>query len=572
MAQAKIAETKKTRKFKYTHRPCPECKHRGCFAINEDWSALCFSCDYTTSDLRKDYSDVDSIIRSTDHAQRRPSGPKSQTPDKGAGIFGPLLDRGISEETAKRFGVRILVNSKGLPTHHYYPYYISNEIVAHKVRDVSTKHFSWVGCATDTGLFGQQITKSGGKYITITEGECDAMAAYELLGSKWPVVSIKSGAAGAVGDVKAALEFLETFDTVVIAFDADKPGQQAARKVARLLKPGSAKIMTFPEGFKDPNDMLRKNQQNLFMRSFWEAQLYTPRGVINVTEFIKEEYHKRPKRESIPYPWEGLNKKLYGLRQGELVSLTGGTGLGKTSVTRELEHWLIKATKDNIGIIALEENKYQTVDGLLSIEANARLYLDHVREQYTREEIDKYLEILHMGENENRVFIHSHFGTNDVEEIFSKLRYLIIGLECKWIIFDHISMLVSAIAEGDERRTIDNVMTRLRSLVEETGAGIILVSHLRRVDGNKGHENGIEVSLSHLRGSQSIAQLSDCVIALERNQQAEDPIEANTTRVRVLKSRYTGDTGVATHLIYDRETGRLSELDGTQAEEPLEDF
>ena len=570
--QTMTTETQKHRKFKYTHRSCPKCEHNGCLAINEDWSAVCFSCNYTTNDLRKDFPDVDAIVSRTDYSKRKGTTPTKITVDRGAGIFGPLLDRGISEATAKRYGVRILVDSDGQPTQHYYPYFIANEAVAHKVRHVNDKIFTWVGPATDTGLFGQQFAQAGGKYITITEGECDAMAAYELLGSKWPVVSIKSGAAGAVKDVKENLEFLESFDTIVIAFDADKPGQEAARKVARLLRPGSAKIMTFPEGFKDPNDMLRQNQQKLFMRSFWEAQIYTPSGVINVTEFIKDEYHNRPKKESVPYPWAGLNKKLYGLRQGELVSLTGGTGLGKTSVTRELEHWLIKSTKDNVGIIALEESKYHTVDGLLSIEANAKLYIDQIREQYSREEIDKYLEILHKGENENRVFIHSHFGSNDVEEIFSKLRYFIIGLECKWIVFDHISMLVSAITDGDERRTIDNVMTRLRSLVEETGAGIILVSHLRRVDGNKGHENGIEVSLSHLRGSQSIAQLSDCVLALERNQQAEDSVEANTTRVRVLKSRYTGDTGVATHLIYDRDTGRLSEIDGMESEEPLVDF
>ena len=126
-------------------------------------------------------------------------------------------------------------------------------------------------------------------------------------------------------------------------------------------------------------------------------------------------------------------------------------------------------------------------------------------------------------------------------------------------------MLVSASIEGDERRTIDSIMTRLRSVVEETGAGILLVSHLRRVDGNKGHENGIQVNLSHLRGSQSIAQVSDCVIALERNQQADDPNEANTTLLRVLKSRYTGDVGLASHLLYDRDTGRLNEV-------PIEDY
>jgi twinkle protein len=127
-------------------------------------------------------------------------------------------------------------------------------------------------------------------------------------------------------------------------------------------------------------------------------------------------------------------------------------------------------------------------------------------------------------------------------------------------------MLVSAVHEGDERRAIDSIMTRLRSLVEETGAGLILVSHLRRVDGNKGHENGIEVSLSHLRGSNSIGQLSDCVIALERNQQSDDEMEARTTKLRILKSRYTGDVGMATSLLYDKDTGRLSEHDTLEFE------
>jgi len=256
-----------------------------------------------------------------------------------------------------------------------------------------------------------------------------------------------------------------------------------------------------------------------------------------------------------------LNAKLYGMRQGELITLTGGTGLGKSSVTRELEHWLIKTTQDNVGIISLEEDWRRTVDGILSIEANARMYIDQIRDQFTEKEIDKMFDILYDGENKNRVWIHAHFGTNDIDEIFSKLRFMIVGCDCKWIVVDHLHMLVSSLAFGDERRSIDNIMTRLRSLVEETGAGIILVSHLRRIDGNRGHENGVETSLSHLRGSQSIAQLSDCVLSLERNQQSDDLVEANTTRVRVLKSRYTGDVGVATHLVYDRITGRLNEMD-----------
>ena len=356
------------------------------------------------------------------------------------------------------------------------------------------------------------------------------------------------------------LEYLESFDNVVICFDADKQGREAARKVASLLRPNKAKIMKLPDGIKDANDMLKANQHGKFVECFWQAKTFTPSGIIRVSE-KREDWKNRKQKESIPYPWEGLNEKLYGMRQGELVTFTGGTGLGKSSITRELEHWLIQRTNDRVGIISLEEDWRRTVDGILSIEANDRLYIDEVRAAYDEKELDNLFDKIM---NTDRVFIHAHFGINDIDEIFSKLRYIIVGCQCKWVVVDHLHMLVAALSEGDERRSIDNIMTSLRSIVEETGAGLLLVSHLRRVQGNEGHENGIEVNLSHLRGSQSIAQLSDCVIALERNQQALDSVEANTTKLRVLKSRYTGDVGLATQVVYDRDTGRLSELAATE--------
>jgi twinkle protein len=475
------------------------------------------------------------------------------------GSFSALTDRKISKDTAQKYGVKVVHDLQGNVIKHMYPFYNGYEISATKTRSVKDKIFFWHGTKAETGLFGQQLFK-GGKYITITEGECDAMAAYELLGSKWAVVSIKSGASGAVRDIKENLEFFDDFENVIVAFDNDKAGKEASQKVARLFKPSKAKILSLPNGWKDPNDMLRSNKHKEFVEAWWASKVYTPSGVINVSE-QRDKFHNRERKTSIPYPWEGLNEKLYGLRQGELVTLTGGTGLGKSSVTRELEHHLIKNTTDNVGVIALEEDWRRTIDGILSIEANARLYIDQEREKFSREELDKFFDVLYDGDNKNRVWVHSHFGTNDIDDIFSKLRYMIIGCECKWVVVDHLHMLVSAVHEGDERRAIDSIMTKLRSLVEETGAGIVLVSHLRRVDGNKGHENGIEVSLSHLRGSNSIGQLSDCVIALERNQQSDDIDEARTTRMRVLKSRYTGDVGLASHLLYDKDTGRLSEVD-----------
>lgn len=547
------------------HQPCPLCGSSDAASINDDGSAYCFSCDKRINNYEEFTGETTQNQLTTNVEEFKVH--QTNSINEIEGNFEALTDRGISLSTAKKFNVKAVKNNKGEIVKHFYPYCIAAEVTSYKVRETG-KHFSWRGSSQGTGLFGQSVFKDSGKYITLVEGECDAMAAYELLGSKWPVVSVKSGAAGAARDVKNSIEFLEGYDNIIINFDNDKAGQDAAKKVARLLTPGKAKILLLPDDFKDPNEMLKAGRKQSYVDAWWSAKLYTPSGVLNISE-QKVNFNNREQRESVPYPWDGLNDKLYGLRRGELVTLTGGTGLGKSSVTREIEHWLITHTKDNVGIIALEEDWRRTVDGILSIEANARLYIDQVRETYGEEQLNTIFDKVYGGNNKDRVWIHSHFGITDIEEIFSKLRFLIVGCECKWVVVDHLHMLVSAMVEGDERRAIDNIMTKLRSIVEETGVGLILVSHLRRVEGNRGHENGISVSLSHLRGSQSIAQLSDCVIALERDQQSDDPREANTTHMRVLKSRYTGDVGMATHLVYNKDTGRLSETFITDDDEEV---
>jgi twinkle protein len=242
--------------------------------------------------------------------------------------------------------------------------------------------------------------------------------------------------------------------------------------------------------------------------------------------------------------------------------------MGKSSIMRELMYHIMHNTKDNIGVLAMEENIKQTAFNLMSVEANARLYIKEIRDQYTQEQLDDWqAKTIDSG----RFFAFDHFGSMENDEILGRVRYMAKALDCKWVFLDHLAILVSGQEDnGDERKSIDILMTKLRSLVEETGIALMLVSHLRRPSGDNGHENGREVTLSHLRGSASIAHLSDAVIALERNQQADDPIEANTTSIRILKNRYTGDTGVACHLHYDGGTGRMTQIDNPFVEDDNE--
>jgi hypothetical protein len=60
------------------------------------------------------------------------------------------------------------------------------------------------------------------------------------------------------------------------------------------------------------------------------------------------------------------------------------------------------------------------------------------------------------------------------------------------------------------------------------------------------------------------------VIGLERNGQDPDLYRRNVTLIRVLKNRFAGLTGPACHLHYDRNTGRLTQIEDPDKDPELE--
>jgi len=297
--------------------------------------------------------------------------------------------------------------------------------------------------------------------------------------------------------------------------------------------------------------MLLQNKVQELISSIYDAQVYRPDGIIDGSTLYKEISTKNT-NEFVPYHFKQLNLKTHGLRRGELVTITAGSGIGKSLICKEIAFDLITNHKKKIGYIALEESVKKTALGLLSIDLDTPLHIDSsVKEDKLKQSFDKVL-------SDGNVLFYDHFGSLDSDNLISRIRYLAKGCACDYIILDHISIVVSGLEGGDERRAIDNAMTRLRSLVEETGIGLILVSHLKR-PADKGHEEGAHTSLSQLRGSAGIGQLSDIVIGLERNQQSAK--NANLTTLRILKNRFSGETGVCGQLIYNSVTGRLIEYD-----------
>ena len=280
-------------------------------AVNEDGSAKCFSGNHasngTTNSYVRNYEEsmggVAPSFRTIEVPQRSNY---SQDQNISNSEFSALTDRNISLETAKMYGVKVL-KEEGFLIKHYYPYYRGNDLVGYKIRKIEDKQFSWSGDAKEPQLFGQHLVQKGSKALTITEGECDAMAAYELTGKRFPAVSLPNGIGAAERDIRNNIEFVESFESIYLSFDNDQQGKDKAIKVAKLLTPGKVKILTYPDDMKDANDMLKAGKHKQYIDNWFNAITYTPAGVLSLSDNF-DRLFQREKKESIPYPWHGLNQ------------------------------------------------------------------------------------------------------------------------------------------------------------------------------------------------------------------------------------------------------------------------
>ena len=521
------------------HESCPECGSSDALAIYDNGGQHCFAsgCDYHV------FGDGETPMTTQEL-------PKAKPLNMG-GVVAAIPQRRLSQETCSRFGVTVEYSSTGEIQKHYYPYYNgeSGEVCAAKVRDVKTKGFHATGDMSGAGFFGQQQC-SGNKYITITEGELDALSVYEMFNKQYDVVSLRSGASNAAKEIKEQLEWLESYENIVICFDNDKAGDAALEQVKDLFSPNKLRICKLP--VKDASDMLMANRVKDFTQAWWNAKVYRPDGIVAGTETWDTLVEKRQVK-SIPYPWEGLNHITRGHRPYELVTITSGSGMGKSQFIREIEYDLLRRCEGNIGVLALEEDLARTSLGIMSVAANRPL---HLEEDTPVDQLRPFWEAT-LGTG--RYYLFDHWGSTSADNLLARVRYMAKALDCRYVVLDHLSIVVSSQESGDERKAIDEIMTKLRTLVAETGIGLFLVSHLRRSQG-KAHEDGAQISLGELRGCQAIAQLSDIVIGMERDQQNANEDIRNTTTVRVLKNRYTGETGPACYLQYDRSTGRMTEV------------
>lgn len=532
--------------------PCPKCREEGRDRNGDNL--------WTYEDGKSYCHAGHGVIRKSERTEVRMES-KLSVSDCLTNTVGHDPDRGISREVIEKYDVRIEFDGmSGKPKRVYYPYKDdTGRCTGVKIR-IYPKDFLVAGKLG--GVFGKQLAPTNPKTaLFITEGEEDALALSEIFrptaANANIVVSIPNGAStsGKLDEVILNEQtFFKKFRKVYIVLDSDIPGKATAKRLAEyLISVGLDVYIVDLHEHKDASEYLVKGDGALLLKRIRETSKYTPEGIvhgssISVTDLITA----MPEGYNLPYI--GLNDKLRGVRKGEILTVCAGSGIGKSTLVREIGYDLVVRHGLSVCHIALEDRIETTAASYVAMDNDVPTAVFRSNPS----SIPTGSIEASMDRTVRRMYFFNHFGSINSGEFRSKLMYYArSGVD--FIVLDHLSMVISGSDISNERKEIDKIMTDLASMVVETGVGLINVVHLKRRehrDSGKSLNEGGSVSLTDLRGSAALEQLSWSVIAMERDQQAEDGSE-DYAYLRVLKNRTWGFTGKAGRVKYIHKTGRL---------------
>ena len=464
----------------------------------------------------------------------------------------PLNARRITEKTCKVYDY-IATTYLGQPAQAACYRDANGLISAQHVRRQG-KQFSWVGRVKGQKiqLFGQHLGSTG--RLIIAEGEIDAMSIYQTLCEFSPylkeavtVVSIQDGAASAKRSVSEQLLWIGGFDSVVLFFDTDEVGKDAAIACAEVIGGKALIVQTFP--YHDANDALKAEDGKAIRDALLSARRYRPEAAVHATDLLSGVFSK-DRAAGIEFPWVGWNELTHGIKPGQLMLLAAGTKIGKSAVARSLSLDFAKRGIKN-AYIALEEDCGETIDRMLSEELgyNPPFYLDNQGERARRDpkEITQAFNAFAPS-----LFLLDKHIDSTFESVMATARHFVEGEGCQVIFLDHFSLLADSIPlNTDQRRGIDKAIKDLKSLCVHCKFAMVVVCHLSRIQGGGlSPEEGGEPQLYMLRGSNSLMQVPDFVVMLQRNPNSEDPIERSLLKCHMKANRVTGINGLMSTLHY----------------------
>lgn len=328
-----------------------------------------------------------------------------------------------------------------------------------------------------------------------------------------PFIGLNCGTANAVDTFANNEKFIREFQKIVLALDNDEcsavekekkivKGKEATEKVAEFLLSENIYVVDYPCERNDPNgpkdirDMFKSGDLATIYKMFQkEHHHFAPDKIISVGDISIQQLRKR-KGEGIPLKmFPELQKMTHGPRKGELWTLTGPSGSGKSTISRKIEYAIAEYLMDEgetiprldgwtpeekMCIIRLEEEEEETLNSLYAegLGIDPKGFAANPEEFLTEEEHNN---IHQYYIKKDKIKIFDHFGSIPTKQLIAKLKQMVFLYGCRWIILDHLSMVVSGLESDNERKDLDIIMTELAAFCVQYDVFVLSICHIRRV-------------------------------------------------------------------------------------------
>jgi twinkle protein len=444
--------------------------------------------------------------------------------------------RKVTSKTMEFYGVKSYVEDD-LPIKHTYVYPDGST----KTR-LLPKEFSVAKGFKSDKLFGMDKFPAGSaQAVTITEGELDAMSGFQMMGSKYPFVSLPSATPN-----KKLLEnckdWLGSFKKIYLSLDADDKAEKFAVSLMNLF-PG--RVYRVPHDvFKDANEFLMADAGEKFSKAWFSSGIFTPDNIYATEEDFLELLHDTPDHSYVPTGIDALDEKILGLMQGHVTVIKGPTGIGKSELMRYIEYNFIKNHPEvRFATWHLEETKLRSLLGVVSYYLNDNLTRkDLVQEKGRMKDVEDAIKYI----THNTGYMQFHLREEDgVEELIEQIRVLTQVYGCKYVLVEPLQDVVSVGSDDSKEALLSDLAVRLSKLAADLNVGIVTIAHT--------NEN------NEIKYCRMIGQRASVVIDIQRDKEADNMLDRNTTSLTIKKNRPTGLEGSAGELLFDADSFTLRE-------------
>tara|TARA_R110002020_G_scaffold287099_1_gene502557 strand:+ start:9966 stop:11636 length:1671 start_codon:yes stop_codon:yes gene_type:complete len=475
-----------------------------------------------------------------------------------------LPSRELKKEYLDYFGVKVGVSEEDgmTPTIVALPVKRDGSLVSYKMRLLEEKRMWSLGDSGSADLFGwDQAVATGAPRLIICEGEYDAIALTQVLkeGNRdpayadfWPaVVSLANGSGSARKEVQSKLDLIKsTFKDVVLAFDMDEAGDEAALAVCKILP----EAMRAKLPAKDANACLQEGRSKALRNSVLFKASVQKNSRLVYGSALKDVARKEA-QWGRSFPWQALTKQTRGERNGETYYWGAGVKMGKSELLNALAaHNVINHGK-KVFLAKPEEANGKTYKMMVGKAAN-RIFHDPTIE-FDYEAFDKYEPLI--GDNVVMLDLYQHLTWDHVKGDI--IHAASEGYDVVYL--DPITNFTNQLGTSEANEMLVAISAEAAAMAADHNLAMHFFCHLNAPPrGSQPHEMGGQILSNQFAGSRAMMRSCNYMLGLEGNKDPElSQAERNCRQIVLLEDREFGQVG-KTNLFWDSKTGAFNEMGG----------